>query len=149
MKKNGLLAEFRAFAVKGNVIDLAVGVMIGGAFSTITNSLVNDIVMPFVSMFIGGINFDDWKIVLPNLFGVELETPLTINYGTFLSNVLNFLILAFIVFLIVKTINQAKLEAEKHFKKEVEEELTEDVPKEPTAEELLTEILAEMKKMDK
>ena len=72
-KKNGLWNEFKAFAIKGNAMNLAVGVIIGGAFSTITTSLTNDMIMPIVSMFLGGINFSDWYITLPQWFGTKTD----------------------------------------------------------------------------
>ena len=107
-EKGKFRKEFRAFALRGNVIDLAVGVIVGGAFSTITNSLVNDVIMPFVSMFLGGVNFSDWKITLPQLFGERAAdaAPITLNYGNFIATIINFLILAFVVFMIVRTINR-------------------------------------------
>lgn len=111
IKKPGWIEEFKAFAIKGNAMSLAVGVIIGGAFSTITTSLTNDIIMPIVSMFLGGINFADWYITLPQFFGTKLDAdghPLvnTLNYGTFLSTVINFLILALVVFWLVKGLNK-------------------------------------------
>lgn len=147
-EKKGFFAEFREFATRGNVMDLAVGVIIGGAFGTITTSLVNDVVMPVVSMFLGGINFSDWKVTLPHLFGGAAAdaAPITLNYGTFISTVINFLILALVVFCIVKTMNKARTLAEERLKKE---EPVEEVPEEtpaPTTEQLLAEILEEMKK---
>lgn len=148
-EKKGFFAEFREFATKGNVMDLAVGVIIGGAFGTITTSLVNDVVMPVVSMFLGGINFSDWKITLPHLFGEAAAdaAPITLNYGTFISTVINFLILALVVFCIVKAMNKARTIAEEHLKKEEEPvaEEPEEAPA-PTTEQLLAEILEEMKK---
>lgn len=147
-EKKGFFAEFREFATKGNVMDLAVGVIIGGAFGTITTSLVNDVVMPVVSMFLGGINFSDWKITLPQLFGKAAAdaVPITLNYGTFISTVINFLILALVVFCIVKAMNRARTLAEERMKKD---EPFVEVPEEepaPTTEQLLAEILEEMKK---
>ena len=148
-EKKGFFAEFREFATKGNVMDLAVGVIIGGAFGTITTSLVNDVVMPVVSMFLGGINFSDWKITLPHLFGEAAAdaAPITLNYGTFISTVINFLILALVVFCIVKAMNKSRTIAEERLKKEEEPvaEEPEEAPA-PTTEQLLAEILEEMKK---
>ena len=135
MKK--FLEEFKKFALKGNVMDLAIGVIIGGAFSTITTSLVNDVIMPVVSMFLGGVNFEEWKITLPQLFGEVAAdaAPITLNYGTFISTVINFLILAFVVFIIVKAINGLRERGKK------KEEEAPAAPPEPSAEEkLLTEI---------
>ena len=152
-EKKGFFAEFKEFATKGNVMDLAVGVIVGGAFSTITNSLVNDVVMPVVSMFLGGINFADWKITLPQLFGTPAAdaAPITLNYGTFISTIINFLILAMVVFCIVKAMNKARASAEERLKKEEEEAAAavEEAPAEdpaPTTEQLLAEILEELRK---
>ena len=143
--------EFKNFAVKGNAMALAVGTIIGGAFSTITKSLTNDLIMPVVSIFLGGIDFSELKIELPRLFG---EAPLDtdgnpiLNYlywGNFISAVINFLILALVVFLIVKLLNKLTELGKK--KEEAEEEAA--PPPAPSAEEvLLTEIrdiLAEKK----
>ena len=104
-KATGFFAEFRKFIARGNVLDLAVGVIIGGAFSTITSSLTSDVIMPIVSIFLGGVDFSAMQIALPNLFGVVSETPNTLNYGNFLNAVINFLIMAFVVFCIVKAFN--------------------------------------------
>ena len=154
-KKNGkpsLWQEFTAFAVKGNAMALAVGTIIGGAFGTITKSLTDDVIMPIVSIFLGGIDFSEMKIVLPRLFG---EAPLdadgnpilnTLNYGNFISAVINFFILAMVVFFIVKALNKLTDLAEK--KKREEEaaaaaaaaEAAANAPHVPTQEELLTEI---------
>lgn len=108
-----MLKEFKKFALKGNMIDLAVGIIIGSAFSGIVNSLVNDIIMPLLSLITKNINFADWFI---SLNGVEYDTleiakakgAATVNYGLFLSGVLNFIIMAFVVFLMVKWINKMK-----------------------------------------
>lgn len=143
MKKPSWIEEFKAFAIKGNALNLAVGVIIGGAFSTITTSLTNDIIMPIVSMFLGGVNFSDWYITLPQWFGQKLDAdgnPManTLNYGNFLSAVINFLILALVVFWLVKGLNKL---SELGKKKEAEEAAASAAPPEPTKEELLlTEI---------
>ena len=135
MKK--FFEEFKKFAMRGNVIDLAVGVVVGGAFGKITNSLVNDIIMPAVSMLTGGINFSDWKLVLKKAVienGEEIAAAVTVNYGTFISVIIDFIILAFAVFCMVKAINSL------HRKKE-EAPAAPPAPPEPSAEEkLLTEI---------
>ncbi len=143
-KKPAWIEEFKAFAIKGNALSLAVGVIIGGAFSTITNSLTNDIIMPIVSMFLGGINFSSWKITLPQWFGEKLDESgnviaNTLNYGTFISNVINFLILALVVFWLVKGLNKL-MEIGHHTEEAPKAEETPTEP-EPTKEEvLLTEI---------
>ena len=129
--------EFKEFAMRGNVLDMAIGVVIGAAFGKITTSLVNDIIMPAVSMLTGGINFSDWKWVLKEAVvesGEEIAAAVSINYGTLLSTILDFIILAFAVFCMVKGINKL------HRKKE-EAPAAPPAPPEPSAEEkLLTEI---------
>ena len=130
------IQEFKEFAVKGNAVDMAVGVIIGGAFGKIVSSIVDDIIMPPIGWLIGGVQFSDLKITLPQLSvpGLEQTQAVTINYGNFLQTVFNFLIIAFCVFLMVKGINKLA-------KKKVEESATPAPKPEPTAEEkLLTEI---------
>lgn len=100
------LQEFKAFAVKGNVVDLAVGVVIGGAFGKIVTSLVNDIIMPPIGVLLGGINFKDLKIVFPQV--VEGQPAPTFAYGNFLQIIIEFIIIAFSVFMMVKLINKLK-----------------------------------------
>jgi large conductance mechanosensitive channel len=102
--------EFREFAVKGNVIDLAVGVIIGGAFGKIVTSLVGDIVMPFVGLFVGGVNFTTLAVILKE--GGDGAPPVLLKYGQFLQNVFDFLIVAAAVFLMVKAINTLKRKQE-------------------------------------
>ena len=136
--------EFVAFAVKGNAMALAVGTIIGAAFSTITKSLTDDIIMPIVAIFMGGIDFTELKIVLPRLFGDPVldeagnEILNTLNYGNFISAIINFAILALVVFFLVKGLNRM---AEIGKKKEAEAPAEEPAPPAPSAEEvLLTEI---------
>ena len=127
MKK--FLEEFKAFAMRGNVLDMAVGVVIGGAFGKITTSLVNDIIMPLISMLTGGIDFSSWKWVLKAAEGDAAEVA--VNFGSFIAVVLDFIIIAFAVFCMVKAINK--------FHKKKEE--APSAPPAPSAEEkLLTEI---------
>ena len=143
VKKPSWWDEFVAFAVKGNAMALAVGTIIGAAFSTITKSLTDDVIMPIVAIFMGGIDFSEMKITLPRLFG---EAPVdeagnvianTLNYGNFISAVINFFILAIVVFVIVKLINKMT----ELGKKEEEAPAEEPAPPAPSAEEvLLTEI---------
>ncbi len=110
-KGKGFFGEFKKFIMRGNVIDLAVGVIVGGAFQAIVKSLVDDVVMPVISLATKGLNFADLFIALD---GKEYETlaaaqeagAATLNYGNFVSAVINFIIMAFVVFLIVKTINK-------------------------------------------
>ena len=136
MKK--FLEEFKTFAMRGNVIDMAVGVVIGGAFGKITTSIVNDIIMPAVSMLTGGINFSSWKVVLKEAVldaqGAVAAEEVAINFGNTIAVVLDFIIIAFAVFCMVKLLNNL------HRKKE-EAPAEEPAPPEPSAEEkLLTEI---------
>lgn len=108
-----MLKEFKKFALKGNMIDLAVGIIIGGAFNGIVNSLVNDMLMPLLSLATKEINFIDWFIALD---GNKYETlqaakdagAATVNYGLFISGIINFIIMAFIVFMLVRWINKLK-----------------------------------------
>lgn len=139
-KKPSWWDEFTAFAVKGNAMALAVGTIIGAAFSTITKSLTDDIIMPIAAIFMGGIDFSEMKIVLPRLFGDPVlddagnEILNTLNYGNFISAVINFVILAMVVFFLVKFLNRLTE------KKQPNQEQPAPDP-EPTAEEkLLTEI---------
>ena len=135
-KTTGFMAEFRKFIARGNVLDMAVGVIIGGAFGKISTSLVNDILMPAISMLTGGIDFTDWKLVLKEAVvenGQEISAAVSINYGAFLSTVLDFLIIAFAVFCMVKAVS--------HLRRKREEEAPPPAPPEPSAEEkLLAEI---------
>ena len=138
--KKSLLTEFKEFAIKGNAMALAVGTIIGAAFSTITKSLTDDVIMPIVSIFLGGIDFSELKLTLPRLFGEapldEAGNPIlnTLNWGNFLSAVINFFILAFVVFMIVKALNKL---TELGKKKEEEAPAEEPAPPAPSAEEVL------------
>ena len=144
MKKNEKLStfwdEFKAFAIKGNAMALAVGTIIGAAFSTITKSLTDDIIMPIVSIFLGGIDFSELKLVLPRLWGDPVldeagnEILNTLNWGNFISAVINFFILAFVVFMLVKGLNKL---GELGKKKEEEAPAEEPAPPAPSAEEVL------------
>ena len=147
MKK--FLKEFKAFAMRGNVIDLAVGVVIGGAFGKITTSIVNDIIMPIIGVLTGGVNFNEWKIVLKEAVldatGAEVAKEVAITYGNTIAIIIDFIIIAFAVFCMVKAINTMHAKAEALRKKEEEETAAEPpappAPPEPSAEEkLLTEI---------
>lgn len=149
LKKPSWLEEFKAFAIKGNAMNLAVGVIIGAAFQTIIKSLTDDVIMPIVSIFLGGIDFSEMKLVLPRLFGDPVldengaEILNTLNYGNFISAIINFLILALVVFWLVKLVNRLTDLS----KKEEEAPAEEPAPPEPTAEEkLLTEIRDLLKK---
>ena len=151
--KKSLLTEFKEFAIKGNAMALAVGTIIGAAFSTITKSVTDDLIMPIVNIFMGGADFSDAKIRLPRMPWVQPTFETVVNesgeevvqevqnyltYGNFISAVINFLILAIVVFAIVKGLNKL---SEIGKKKEEEAPAEEPAPPEPTAEEvLLTEI---------
>ena len=149
IKKPSWWAEFKTFAVKGNAMALAVGTIIGAAFSTITKSLTDHIIMPVVNMFLGGVDFAEWKIALPRMpwvpetldeTGAVVENYL--RFGDFLAAVINFFILALVVFFLVKGLNKL---AEAGKKKEAEEAAAAaaepPAPPAPSAEEvLLTEI---------
>lgn len=129
----GFIKEFKEFAVRGNVVDMAVGVIIGGAFGKIVSSIVDDILMPPIGWLIGGVNFSDLKVTLPaeKIAGVEMPAA-TINYGNFIQTSIDFIIVAFCVFMLVKLINNI---AKK------KKEGTPAAPPAPSAEEkLLTEI---------
>ena len=146
MKKPSWWDEFVAFAVKGNAMALAVGTIIGAAFSTITKSLTDDIIMPIIAIFMGGIDFSEMKIVLPRLFGEPVldeagnEILNTLNYGNFISAIINFLILALVVFFLVKSLNKMA-ELGKKKEEEAAAPAEEPAPPAPSAEEvLLTEI---------
>ena len=108
--------EFRDFAVRGNVVDLAVGLIIGAAFTTIVNSLVSDLLMPPVGLLLGGIDFSDFFITLkgggsyPTVAAAKAAGAVTINYGLFINAIIKFVIVAFAVFLIVKQINRLKID---------------------------------------
>ncbi len=135
----GFIKEFKEFAMRGNVMDMAVGVIIGGAFGKIVSSLVDDVIMPVIGMLTGGIDVSGlaYKVMLPNpVEGGEPLAGATLNYGAFLQNVIDFLIIAFCIFLMLKGIN--KLMPKK------EEEPA--APAGPTQEELLTEIRDLLKK---
>ena len=108
----GFLKEFRDFSVKGNVLDLAVGVIIGGAFGKIVSSLVADMLMPLLGLLVSEINFKDLKVQLTNPIDPNLE-PATINYGIFIQNIFDFVIVAFAIFFLIKGINSLKSKLEK------------------------------------
>lgn len=158
-KKPGLGGEFKKFIAKGNVLDMAVGVIIGGAFGNIVTSLVNDIIMPPIGLLLGKVNFEELKIVLKEavMEGEEvISKAVTINYGKFVQLILNFLIIAFCVFLVVKGFNKMREKAES--KKKAEEaalaaaKAAEEAakPKEPTVDEKILLVLDQINsKLDK
>ncbi|MCL1821832.1 MAG: large-conductance mechanosensitive channel protein MscL [Prolixibacteraceae bacterium] len=125
----GLFKEFKEFAMRGNVVDLAVGVVIGGAFGQIVSSFVSDVIMPPVGLLLGGVDFSELKVIMKEAVGEA--SAVTLNYGAFISTIVDFLIIALAIFLIVKLINSARRK----------EEAASVAPPEPTMEEkLLSEI---------
>lgn len=139
--------DFKKFAFKGNVLDMAIGVIIGGAFGSIVTSLVNDIIMPLVGKLIGGMDFADLKWVLTEAVvadGVTTVEEVAVRYGAFINTIINFLIIAFSIFLFVRAITKAREKMEA--KKKAEEVAEPEAPKGPTTEELLTEIRDLIKK---
>lgn len=136
-----VIKEFKDFAMRGNVVDLAVGVVIGGAFGKIVSSLVSDVIMPPIGLALGGVNFTDIKITLKDAMldaaGAITAPAVTLNIGTFVQTVFDFTIIAFAIFMIVKLMNSAKKK----------EEAAPAPPPAPTKEEvLLTEIRDLLKK---
>jgi len=134
-KAKGFIGEFKEFVSRGNVVDMAVGVVVGSAFTGIVNSLVKDVIMPFIGWLIGGIDFSDFRFVLK---AAEGEAPeVAILYGTFLNQIINFFILAFVVFVVVKILNRFKRK---------KEEAPAEPPKPSDEVVLLTEIRDLLKK---
>ena len=128
----GIIQEFKDFAIKGNMIDMAVGIIIGGAFGTIVKSLVEDVIMPPIGLLLGGVDFSDIKIKLAEAVGDK--EAVTMNVGTFFNNVIAFLIVAWAVFMLVKAVNSLKKKAE-------------EAPAEPSStDQLLMEIRDALKK---
>ena len=146
MKK--LFNEFKAFIMRGNVLDMAIGVVIAGAFGKITTSLVNDLILPLVSWICGtrdmtALNFLVRPAVV-NEAGEVVKEAITLGFGSFVGTVIDFLLIALVVFAIVKVANKAHDLA--HKKEEAEEEAAPEEPAKPTSEELLAQILEELKK---
>ncbi len=137
----GFIKEFKEFAVKGNVMDMAVGVIIGGAFGKIVTSLVNDVLMPLIGKLTGGISFTDLFVNLGDgnyqtLAAAQEAGAAVLAYGQFIQNIIDFIIIAFCIFLMIKGMNKLKKE----------EEPAPEAPAGPTQEELLTEIRDLLKK---
>lgn len=131
-----MMSEFKEFAIKGNVMDMAVGIVIGAAFGTIVKSLVKDVIMPPVGLLLGGIDFSKMQWVL-QAGGADGKGEVAVNYGTFINSIISFLIIAFAIFMVIKLINRLKREEEAK-------------PEEPAAPAehivLLSEIRDELKK---
>lgn len=137
----GMLKEFKEFAVKGNVIDLAVAVIIGGAFGKIVSSFVKDIVMPPIGVMLGGVKFSDLALVLKegsmSAAGEEIA-PVLMNYGLFVQNVVDFIIVAFVIFIAIKGVNSMKKK----------EEAAPAAPPAPPKSEVLLEEIRDLLKKD-
>ncbi len=129
------MKEFKDFAMRGNVVDMAVGIIIGGAFGKIVSSAVNDLIMPPIGILVGGVDFKDLKVTLKEAVG---EVPaVTMNYGMFIQTVFDFIIIAFAIFMVIRAMNSMKKK----------EEAKPSAPPEPSAEvKLLTEIRDSLKK---
>lgn len=125
----GIINEFKEFAIKGNMVDMAVGIIIGGAFGTIVKSLVDDIIMPPIGLALGGVDFSN--IVWTLREATDVAEPVTMNIGSFINNIISFLIVAWAVFLLVKAMNSLKKKAE---------EAPAEPPAPPRSEVLLEEI---------
>lgn len=141
MKKSGFLKDFKAFIMRGNVLDMAVGVIVGGAFSQIVSSLVNDVIMPLLGLIVGEVSFADLKLTMKaaelDTNGEVVKEAVTLNYGQFLQNIFDFLLIALCIFVAIRIISNLS----KRLKK-AEEEKKEEAPApapepEPTKEELL------------
>ncbi len=136
----GMIKEFREFALKGNMVDMAVGIIIGGAFGGVVKALVDYVMMPPLGAVIGGVDFSDFKWTIKNAVienGKEIKPATVMQYGAFITTLINFAIVAFAVFLLVKAINTARAKLEKP---------KEATPAGPTQEQLLTEIRDLLKK---
>ena len=129
-----LAKEFKEFAMRGNVVDLAVGIIIGGAFGKIVSSVVADVIMPPIGLLLGGVKFTDLKIFLTDpvvdAAGVITKQAVSINYGNFVQSLVDFLIIAFAIFMMIKGMNSMK-------KKEIAAPVEAPAPPEPTKEEVL------------
>lgn len=126
-EKQGLKEEFIEFINRGSMIDLAVGVAVGGAFTMIVNSLVNDIVMPIVGLLLGGVNFTDLAIRIPNFFGTGDEA--VIAYGNFIQSVVEFLVIAWVIFMVIKGMNRINRRRDKMAEKKKEKTTTKNEKK--------------------
>lgn len=148
MKK--FFSEFKEFAMRGTVVDMAVGVIIGAAFGKIVSSLVNDIIMPLIGVVTGGMNFTDYKLVVQKavMDGQEIIKPeVTMNWGAWVQTVVDFLIVAFCIFVMIKFINNLRKKAERQ--KEAEAEPAPAAPEPTKEEQLLAEIRDLLKEQQK
>ncbi len=132
-KKNTFFTEFKTFISRGSVVDMAVGIIVGTAFTAIVNSLVKDILMPFIGLILGGISFEDLKFIITA--ATESTAEVAINWGMFIQKIIDFLIISFVVFIMVRSINQFR---ERFEKKEAEEaEKKPEAPPAPTEDIIL------------
>ena len=144
MKK--FFEEFKTFISKGNVLDMAVGVIVGGAFGAITSSLVANVITPLLAWIFGTPNTDALNITLRAADEAAGTEALVLGLGTFVGAIINFLVIALVLFSVIKAFNKAREAAEAKLKKQQEEEAKPEEPAGPTTEELLADILAELKK---
>ena len=144
MKK--FFEEFKTFITRGNVLDMAVGVIVGGAFGAITSSLVANVITPLLAWIFGTPNTDALNITLRAADEAAGTEALVLGLGTFVGAIINFLVIALVLFSVIKAFNKARELAEAKLKKEQEEEAAPAEPAGPTTEELLADILAELKK---
>lgn len=147
IRNSSFVKEFKEFVNKGSVMDLAIGMVIGAAFSKIVSSLVADIIMPVVGLIVGGVDFSDLVITIPNFFGNN--TAAHINVGTFLQNIIDFLIIALALFIVVRGLNRMKERAAKKLGKEEEKKEEKADKKDAETDKILKDILAELKKQNK
>ena len=127
----GMISEFKEFAMQGNMVDMAAGIIIGGAVGKVVSSLVDDIIMPPIGLLLGGVDFSDMGVVLKAAAG---DSPaLVLKYGSFIQTMIDFLLIAFAIFMLIKMMNKLRKKKE-------------EAPAGPTAEELLAEIRDELKK---
>lgn len=138
----GFISEFKDFAMRGNVVDMAVGIVIGGAFGNIVSSFVSDVIMPPIGMLLGGVDFNDLKVVMKQavIEGGEVVAPaVSINYGSFINTIIDFLLIALAIFSVIKFMNKMK-------KQEEPAPEPEAAPEPTTEEKLLAEIRDLLKK---
>lgn len=151
--KKGFITEFKEFIMRGNVLDMAIGVIIAGAFGKITTSLVNDMFMPFLGYIIGDMDLTKYNITLApavtDAAGTVTKEAVVLGLGTFISTIIDFVLIAFIIFLMIKIFAKTKEITEKKLLKKQQEEAAPEAPPAPTTEELLTDILAELRNGNK
>lgn len=145
-KEKGFMVEFKKFISRGSVVDMAVGIVVGSAFTAIVNSLVKDIIMPFVGLITGGINFADLKWVISPATETAAEVALT--YGNFIQAIINFLLLSFVIFTIVRTMNKVKEKAEAAKKAEEAAKKAAEEAKKPAPAPVVDEKLQTLKAIE-